>query len=157
MIMHSRIIELTDEEHTEDEWMCFFDIPEWFYGPIADYAIESEDRDEDLNWLRESLEGSAELEGNKLTFRKDAAVRHFAGRYEAFVQQMADIQSVTLEEFAGVSGNFSLQMHTLNSFYNDEFDFYIYHNNSFMTLDEWIREADLTHPFFVGRTFDYHY
>ena len=155
--MHSRIIELTDEEHPEDEWMCFFDIPEWFYGSIADYAIESEDRDADLNALRESLEGTAVLEGNKLTFSENAAIRYFSGMHKAFLQQLDELKFVSLEEFAGITGNFGAKMHLLDSLYNDEFDFYIYHNDSFMTMDEWIRYADLTHPFFVGRTFDYHY
>jgi len=155
--MHSRIFELTDEERTEDERMSWFHIPEWFFGTIADYAEESENREADLNWLRLSLEGTAELEGNELTFREDAAIRYFKGKHKAFLRQLDELKSVTLEEFAGTTGNFGVKLHLLDSLYNEEFEFYFYHNDCFMTMDEWIRYTDLTHPFFVGGIFDYHY
>ena len=155
--MHSRVFQLSDEELPEDEWMSLYHIPEWFYGSVADSAIESENREADFAWLRESMRGAAKLQGNKLTFEKDAAIKYFAGMHKAFLQKLEEIKSVSLEEFAGITGNFGVQLHFLTSLYNDEFEFYIYHNDSLMTMDEWIRYTDLTHPFFVGGIFDYHY
>ena len=155
--MHSRIFELSDEELSEEAWMQMYDIPEWFYGTVADYAKESENRDADLGWLRESLKGVATLEGNTLSFCDDARVVYFKGKHEAFLRQLDELKSVTLEEFAGTTDNFSTKMHFLNSLYNEEFEFYFYHNDCFRTMDEWLRYADLTHPFFVGGVFDYHY
>ena len=98
-------------------------------------------------------------EKSKITDEQFFASREYGGYLTDITESATKRYNRAVRVYvkAGVSGNFSLQMHTLNSLYNDEFDFYIYHNNSFMTLDEWIREADLTHPFFVGRTFDYHY
>ncbi len=155
--MYGRIIELTNEETDEDVWMRQYDIPEWFYGPIADFARESEDREGDIEMFVESLAGAAILEGNKLMFSEEGVMRYFSSRYDAFLTELAAVKTVTLEEFAGKSAGFGLRMHRLCSLYNDEYDTYIFHNERFMTLDDWLRDTDLTHPFFVGGVFDYHF
>ena len=37
------------------------------------------------------------------------------------------------------------------------FGFYIYYQDELKTLDDWIRETDLSGSFYFGGTLDYHY
>lgn len=39
----------------------------------------------------------------------------------------------------------------------DKFSFYIYYQDELKTLDEWIRETDLSESFYFGGTLDYHF
>lgn len=38
-----------------------------------------------------------------------------------------------------------------------KFSFYIYYQDKLKTLDEWIRETDLSESFYFGGTLDYHF
>ena len=38
-----------------------------------------------------------------------------------------------------------------------KFSFYIYYQDELKTLDEWIRETDLSGSFYFGGTLDYHF
>ena len=48
-------------------------------------------------------------------------------------------------------------LHKLNEAYQDKFSFYIYYQDELKTLDEWIRETDLSESFYFGGTLDYHF
>ena len=61
---------------------------------------------------------------------------------------------------AGVeSGKYDIgmAMYKLNEAYQDKFSFYIYYQDKLKTLDEWIRETDLSGSFYFGGTLDYHF
>lgn len=45
----------------------------------------------------------------------------------------------------------------LNEHYQDKFSLYVYFNDELKSLDEWIRETDLSGSFYFGGTLDYHY
>ena len=45
----------------------------------------------------------------------------------------------------------------LNDCFNDKFSFYIYFQDELKTLDDWIRETDLSGSFYFGGTLDYHF
>ena len=45
----------------------------------------------------------------------------------------------------------------LNDCFNDKFSFYIYFQGELKTLDDWIRETDLSGSFYFGGTLDYHF
>lgn len=38
-----------------------------------------------------------------------------------------------------------------------KFSLYVYFNDELKSLDEWIRETDLSGSFYFGGTLDYHY
>ena len=50
-----------------------------------------------------------------------------------------------------------LAAHKLNEHYQDKFSLYVYFNDELKSLDEWIRETDLSGSFYFGGTLDYHY
>lgn len=41
--------------------------------------------------------------------------------------------------------------------FEDKFSLYVYFNDELKSLDEWIRETDLSGSFYFGGTLDYHY
>ena len=97
---------------------------------------------------------------------KDGAA--FAGIDVELAQAIADKLGMKLEiqdvEFgaivAGVeSGKYDIgmAMYKLNEAYQDKFSFYIYYQDKLKTLDEWIRETDLSESFYFGGTLDYHF
>ena len=50
-----------------------------------------------------------------------------------------------------------MAMYKLNEQYQDKFSLYIYFNDELKSLDEWIRETDLSGSFYFGGTLDYHF
>ena len=50
-----------------------------------------------------------------------------------------------------------MAMYKLNEHYQDKFSLYVYFNDELKSLDEWIRETDLSGSFYFGGTLDYHY
>ena len=97
---------------------------------------------------------------------KDGAA--FAGIDVELAQAIADKLGMKLEiqdvEFgaivAGVeSGKYDIgmAMYKLNEHYQDKFSLYVYFNDELKSLDEWIRETDLSGSFYFGGTLDYHY
>ena len=50
-----------------------------------------------------------------------------------------------------------MAMYKLNDCFNDKFSFYIYFQGELKTLDDWIRETDLSGSFYFGGTLDYHF
>ena len=57
----------------------------------------------------------------------------------------------------GIILSFVSQDHKLNEHYQDKFSLYVYFNDELKSLDEWIRETDLSGSFYFGGTLDYHY
>lgn len=50
-----------------------------------------------------------------------------------------------------------MALYKLNDCFNDKFSFYIYFQDELKTLDDWIRETDLSGSFYFGGTLDYHF
>ena len=48
-----------------------------------------------------------------------------------------------------------MAMYKLNEHYQDKFSLYVYFNDELKSLDEWIRETDLSGSFYFGGTLDY--
>lgn len=155
--MHSRIFQLGKEPIPQYEWMVESDLPDWFFETIADAAMVSEDRKEDIERLMSSLKGIASFEDDTITFSEDAAIRYFSGIYPAFLEKLNALRGVTLEEFAGITGDCRQKIYSLNEAYNDEFSVYIYYDYRLMTMEEFFRYITLDKPFYLGGVLDYHF
>ena len=143
--MHSRIIELGNAPILPDDRMGECSVPEWFYHSIADYTNAETDRDEDLKWFLEIVAHIVDVaeDGESFTFKPNAKKKYFHRQYYAFLDKA--------RELTGIS------MYKLNEAYQDKFSFYIYYQDKLKTLDEWIRETDLSESFYFGGTLDYHF
>ena len=159
--MHSRIIELSDQPIPADERMGVLDIPEWFTHSIADYVNANTDRVADIHWFMEDMVGVATLisEHDQLRFLEDAKRVSFGRTYPKFIEAAKKVVEMPLDEFSGcVSAyNAELKMYHLEESFRDKYGFYILFGGSLTPLEEWLRNADVSHPYYFGATFDYHF
>lgn len=69
-----------------------------------------------------------------------------------------ELTGISIEAFcAETPYDIGMAMYKLNEAYQDKFSFYIYYQDKLKTLDEWIRETDLSESFYFGGTLDYHF
>ena len=68
--MHSRIIEISEKPIASKEHMKESSIPEWFCESIADYIDDDTDRENDIEWLLQQLNGVATVSYTHLVPRK---------------------------------------------------------------------------------------
>lgn len=153
--MHSRVFQLAREPISKEDYITSFSLDGCFIGQIADYANESKNREEDLEWLASAIEPhGAILDYKKETiyFPEGFKVSYFKKRFEAFREV---VERITLETFAGVSTMSGLDMHRLKSLIEDEFSFYIYVDYP-QTLDDFVRDLEEDTSYYVGAIMDYH-
>ena len=91
-------------------------------------------------------------------FKSDAKKKYFHRQYYAFLDKARELTGISLEAFcAETPYDIGMAMYKLNEAYQDKFSFYIYYRDELKTLDEWIRETDLSGSFYFGGTLDYHF
>lgn len=158
--MHSRIFELSKEPIPEHARMCDCSIPEWFYESVADYTSTRSDRGLDIKWFLEAIAEivKVEEEGESFIFIPEARKKYFEKQYREFLDKARELSDISLDAFVGETEyDIGLAMYKLNEHYRDKFSFYIYFNDELKSLDEWIRETDLSGSFYFGGTLDYHF
>ena len=158
--MHSRIIELGDEPILKHERMCESSVPEWFYHSIADYTDAETDREHDIKWFLEIVGGVVDVadDGESFKFKRKAKQNYFRRQYHAFLDKACELTGISLNAFVGKTKyDISMAMYKLNEYFQDKFSFYIYYKDELKSLDEWIRETDLSGSFYFGGTLDYHF
>lgn len=159
--MHSRIIEISEKPIASKEHMKESSIPEWFCESIADYIDDDTDRENDIEWLLQQLNGVATYskKDNSLCFELNARKKYFATDFIRFNECLKEFSSMTEEEFSGETGRDTrMMMFHLIEAYSDEFGFYIYSEDyQLETLQEWMRRVDLSKKYYIGSTLDYHW
>lgn len=163
--LYSTIIELSSSPVAESEWVCSDELPEWFYGDIADYIGDADDRMLSLQCLARDMDGFADfdLEQNCLTLKADAKEKYFQGAYRKYKETLEKLAQVPLEEFSGISmappssGSLSALMYSLRSTIEDRFGTYIYADGELTTLDEWLRYASAGDVYYIGGVMNYHF
>ncbi len=161
--MHSRIFELSEQPIPEDDRYSEDKLPDWFYSTVGDYACDLLDthRENAIQWFVGFFGGQCKNDGDRIEFTDKALDFHFRRSYGDFVKNASLLTAYSFEAFCGKSG-YSVLMDTLrdlNSDYEDKFGFYVYDRDcdELFTLDMWLRETDLSKPFFIGGTLDYHW
>ncbi len=158
--MHSRIFEISSEPVEPRDRITELSIPEWFCHSVADYTSDDTDRSHDLDWFKQNMVGIINVsdDGESFSFLPDGKLKYFRRSYSAFLEQARNLTGISLEAFAGETQyDIGMAMYRLNSAYNDKYEFYVYMNDELKTLDDWIRESDLSGSFYFGGTVDYHF
>lgn len=158
--MHSRIIELSKDPILKHERMCESSVPDWFYHSIADYTDADTDRDHDIKWFLDAVARVVDVaeDGKSFTFKPKAKQKYFERQYHAFLDKACELTGISLDAFVGEAKyDIGMAMYKLNEHYQDKFSLYVYFNDELKSLDEWIRETDLSGSFYFGGTLDYHY
>ena len=156
--MHSRIIELSKDPILKHERMCESSVPDWFYHSIADYTDADTDRDHDIKWFLDAVARVVDVaeDGKSFTFKPKAKQKYFERQYHAFLDKACELTGISLDAFVGEAKyDIGMAMYKLNEHYQDKFSLYVYFNDELKSLDEWIRETDLSGSFYFGGTLDY--
>lgn len=89
---------------------------------------------------------------------RKAKQKYFERQYHAFLDKACELTGISLDAFVGEAKyDIGMAMYKLNEHYQDKFSLYVYFNDELKSLDEWIRETDLSGSFYFGGTLDYHY
>ena len=161
--MHSRIYELSEKPVRETERFGFTDVPEWFFSQIADYADDTNEvsRENEIQWFQSFFGDLCTVDGDKLTFDPDTVGKRLRKRYDIFLEKAEALKNHSYEAFCGKTGAPALELalFELNDAYEDRYGFYVYEPEccSLQTVYAWLRDADLSKPYYVGGIVDYHW
>ena len=154
--MHSRIFQASLKPIDKIEYIeesNYWD--HWFVGSVADYVTESDDRDEDIQWLKDchshhGLEFGKDDNGEFFIVKDKCA--YFERSFDVFKETLDKIKDCTLEDFAQ---GFH-EMWQLKNAYEDKFDFYIDADGELLSLDSFIRLCATEEKYYIGGTLDFH-
>lgn len=161
--MHSRIFELSIEPVDEDSRYTSDYVPDWFVDSISDGIQDidiPEEREEDIKWLASYFDGACLVNGDMLTFAGDAKEKAFDTLFKEMKAHAEKIAKADFDAFCGKDGLIDLKMdvYQLCDAFSNKYGFYIYEYEAgyLRTIAEWLRNADLSKPYYVGGIVDYH-
>lgn len=158
---HSRIFELSKCPIPADERYSSYDVPEWFVD-VSDYTtdIELPCRETEIKRFAESFAGLCAWEGEQITFQPCIREKWFSAPYKRFKEAAAVLSVCSFEDFCGIGSTKDMEqmLYQLKSAFEDKFGVYVYdvERAELCTLDVWLRDADLSTPYYVGGIVDYH-
>jgi hypothetical protein len=158
---HSRIFQITSAPVAPDDYISENDFCEhWFTNTVADYVNGDGNREDDVKWLRDWLEGLGAVyfvEDDSFIVLQYGKEAYFEKAYEAFITVRRKTTELSLSEFAAGS-DFASLMYQLQSAFCDKYSFYV-SSDEFDTIpfDEFIRCAEPDRRYYIGGTLDYHY
>lgn len=152
--MHSRIFQVNTKPIKEEDYISESDYWEhWFTNEIADYVTESDDRDEDIKWLKDCQKGyTVGNDDNGYYIVVTSKTEYFHSAFQRFKEVFNSIKDCTIEHF--ISGIHEIW--SLKNAYEDKFGFYVDTNGELMTFDSFIRYCDEGDKYYIGGTIDYH-
>lgn len=151
--MHSRIFQVSAKPIDKCDYIeesNYWD--HWFLNRVADYVVDSDDRNEDIEWLSCVRGITVGKDENGEYCVVDSKEEYFKMTFEVFKTTLDVIKDCTLEEFAkGIS-----EMWKLQNAYEDEFGFYVDVNGDLMPFDSFVRRCTTGEKYYIGGTLDYH-
>jgi len=161
-VAHSRIFQITTEPVLPEDLITENDFYEhWFLQSVADYVSDESDRPADIEWLRERLINAADFDtDDSFSILPNGKEAYFSKAYEAFVYFRQKTMELGLSEFSSGEG-FTTLVYTMGQTCNEEFGLYVVQGDSddfeVVTLDEFIRFAEIGCRYYIGAILDYHY
>lgn len=161
--MHSYIYELSSDPVLEEDRYSNEDLPSGFCGSIADgtYDVAGEERELAIESLTLSLGTGCTFENDCLKVFGIVKQLRFTDHFIEFQRATNLLSTIPYEVFSGQRRSyvFSRAWTSLKEFFEDKYGIYIYwkDQDELMTLDAWLREADLPKAFYVGGVIDYHW
>ena len=156
--MHQKIFQISKNPIPKDEYLTEGEYFDNFVGEIADYVMESTDKDENKTIFRNIPGILYNTEENTITVENKHA--YFAGSYKNFKKQLQILSAITEEEFCqNHQTDLSYHMFLLDEAYNDKYGIYMddgYNEYGLITLDNFIRNCKNGDTFYLGAVIDYH-
>ncbi|MEG6569129.1 hypothetical protein [Thermoanaerobacterium thermosaccharolyticum] len=153
--MHSLIYQLSDEIIESDDFLNEEELYDSFVGSIADYVNGDIDRNAAINELVISLTPYGIIYDpteQSITFRQGFKEAFFKERYTNLKKY---VSKLTLEEFSGSTDTFPL--YCIKKTIEDKYGTYIYFDNVYITLDEFVRNMEEGKKYYFGSAIDYHF
>ena len=155
--MHSRIFQVSfspidtcDYIEESNYW------DHWFLNEIADYVTESDDRNEDIEWLKDCYEEKGiefGTDNNGEYFIVKSKQAYFKEQFNNFMKTIDKIKTYTLDDFAQ---GFH-EMWQLKNAYEKKFGaFYVDADGELMSFDSFVRLCATEEKYYIGGTIDYH-
>jgi hypothetical protein len=159
---YSRIFQITEEPVAPEEFITedsFCD--HWFLASVAEYVSDDISRPDDCKWLRRQLENVAHFDtADTFTILPGGKETYFAKAYDEFIAARHKTMTLGLAEFSS-GHDFSEPLSVMRDAYNEEFGFYAALGDSdefeIVTMDEFIRDAEIGRRCYIGGIIDYHY
>lgn len=160
--MHSEIYQITSTPVPKEDYVTesyFYD--HWFINSVADSVNEQIDRDEIISGFKEWLEhfGSCKFDEHAASFTLQAGFRetYFKDRFLEFHKNLQQLEKVSLQEFCHNYSQVDGMLFKLQSTFADTFGIYVSSEEfGTVTLDEFIRTAQINETYFIGGVLDYH-
>ena len=163
--MHSRIFQLSNNEITEPlTESSIITSNEWFVGQIADYVNENTNREDDIDWLLQTLDEEVSkyitiAKTNNtyvsITFKPGFKEQYFR---ERLIKLKELVKDLTLEDFCDP---ISIAVHSIENKIESKFGFYVYNDETeyMMPFNAFIRELNgaVEETYYFGSTIDYHW
>ena len=161
--MHSRVFHLVTDKN-EDKIDLAYELNEnGFVGEVADYAVNIEEEnngyingfDNSAEWFVESLQDRLKgfvtfSEDYGLAFTAGFKQKYFKDKYNKFLEYAKDI---TLDEFSSDG----MLIYKIESTFESKYEFYVYYEDMYYTLDSFIREHANSHTkYYIKSIADYH-
>ena len=153
--MHSRIFQVSLNPIEKADYITEsnYDYEHWFVNEIADYVSDDCDKDEDIKWLKDCVDGlNFGSDDNGDYFIVESKEAYFEKKFIAFKEALDKINKCTLSDFS--KGIF--EIYHLNISYEDRYGFYIDADGEVMTFDAFIRCCVENEKYYLGATCDYH-
>lgn len=157
--MHSRIFEVSTSPFSSVGDHYDFDSPShfMFFSPSVDYVVNSEDRKDDIHWLKRYLDTyyGVTFEGDSFSFDFHYKNNYFESRLVELKQMVRDI---TLNEFSGQNQEAWMKNYRIEQSIEDKLGFRIYSEFGGNTsIDQFIRDSKPNTTYYIGGVGDYHY
>ena len=160
--MHSRIFQISETPVKKDEYITsdyYYDNPTVLN--MSDYTSDDTDRSEDIEWLKEYMDGVLEFNGDSFTVinRKN----YFTEKFNGFKEQLAIIQArLDMDYFMSDKTNkndIDFDMYELKTAYEDKLSFWADTEDwGIIPMDKFMRDAAKEgETYYIGGTVDYHF
>lgn len=161
--MHSRVFEISTTPIDAKDQFNTSQLPEWFFHTIADSGddVPDAEREGSLDWFVRRFGDNCHRDGDKVSFEPQMKTDYFKKSHEAFLSAASTLTKCSLDEFSGVApqSEFFRALFTLKSSFENQYSFYVYNKeiDELITMDQWVRNADLTQSYYIGGIIDYHW
>ena len=159
--MHSTVYELADHPIAAEKFISPGYLPHWVFTSVADYATEMSgaERADSIATLPEHFGSLCDRSGDQISFSPQLKQTYFKESHRYFKEAAKALSKTDYDVFAGITPTtaFHLALNSITESYTDKYSFYIYEDGELSPLDNWLRSADISKPFYVGGTINYHY
>lgn len=154
--MHSRIFQVSREPITEENYISECRYDDYFVGQNGvDYVVESDNKQDDLNWLRTANKG---IEVTENTIKVTSKKEYFEKSFEEFQEYVEKFNNYNMEDF--IDPKNWLDFYRFKDAYDSTDGFKIDDNDEYFgitSLDNFVRNVEEGKVYYIGKTFDYHF